>query len=195
MDPCVDISFALTGSTIPADHGYALLSAVSHVLPVVHSNPAVGIHPVRGRLVGGRLMALGRNSRLTFRAPASLFASLLPLAGKTLELDGHSATVGVPSAYPLRPAASLRCRLAIIKGFMDPEGFQAAAQRQLDAVGVRGALRLGTRRTMRIKDKEIVGYAAAVTELTAEESVALQEQGLGGRRRMGCGMFCPIVRT
>ena len=27
--------------------------------------------------------------------------------------------------------------------------------------------------------------------LTAEESICLQERGLGGRRRMGCGLFVP----
>jgi CRISPR/Cas system CSM-associated protein Csm4 (group 5 of RAMP superfamily) len=28
-----------------------------------------------------------------------------------------------------------------------------------------------------------------VSELTAEESIRLQEHGLGGRRKMGCGVF------
>jgi CRISPR-associated protein Cas6 len=48
------------------------------------------------------------------------------------------------------------------------------------------------RRVMNIKDKRIVGYALRIVGLTAEESIRLQETGLGGRRRMGCGIFLPV---
>jgi len=60
------------------------------------------------------------------------------------------------------------------------------------ALGIRGKLGLGRRRVMRIKDKTIVGFQVVVAELTAEESITLQEHGLGGRRRMGCGIFVPL---
>ena len=45
------------------------------------------------------------------------------------------------------------------------------------------------RRTLRICDKEIVGFALRVERLTAQESILLQEKGIGGRRRFGCGIF------
>jgi CRISPR-associated protein Cas6 len=35
----------------------------------------------------------------------------------------------------------------------------------------------------------VVGYALRVNGLTEEGSIRLQEEGLGGRRRMGCGIF------
>ena len=44
------------------------------------------------------------------------------------------------------------------------------------------------------EDKEIVGFALRVEELTAEESIRLQEKGIGGRRRFGCGIFVPERR-
>jgi CRISPR-associated protein Cas6 len=53
-------------------------------------------------------------------------------------------------------------------------------------------LTLGKRRTLRIKDKEVVGYEVLVEALTAEESLNLQEHGLGGRRHMGCGIFSSV---
>ena len=34
--PVVDVSFALTGNTIPVDHGYALYGAVSRIIPAFH---------------------------------------------------------------------------------------------------------------------------------------------------------------
>ena len=39
----------------------------------------------------------------------------------------------------------------------------------------------------------IVGFALAIHDLTDEGSILLQESGLGGRRRMGCGFFQPIT--
>lgn len=48
------------------------------------------------------------------------------------------------------------------------------------------------RKVMRIREKKVIGFALHATELTAEESLLLQEHGLGGRRKMGCGFFGPI---
>jgi CRISPR-associated protein Cas6 len=45
---------------------------------------------------------------------------------------------------------------------------------------------------IRISKQKIIGYAMVVSELTADESIRLQEVGLGGRTRMGCGFFLPV---
>ena len=45
---------------------------------------------------------------------------------------------------------------------------------------------------VRVKGKAVVGYSLIVSGLTAAESVRLQEHGLGGRTRMGCGFFLPV---
>ena len=34
--PYVDLAFRLTGSKVPVDHGYALYSAISRLLPEIH---------------------------------------------------------------------------------------------------------------------------------------------------------------
>lgn len=196
---------------MPADHGYPLYSALCRLLPWLHEDGEIGVHPVPGVLTGNRLLALTPASRLTFRVPSERIGQLLPLAGKNLEVDGHEVRVGVPRTLALRPAASLRSRLVVIKGFMEPEPFLGAARRQLEELGVKGTPGLlrrtaprslerksgaegrspFVRRTLRIRDKMVVGYAMQVGGLTAEESVRLQEAGLGGRRRFGCGIFVP----
>jgi len=38
-----------------------------------------------------------------------------------------------------------------------------------------------------------VGYAVRVSGLSDEDSLKLQERGLGGKRRMGCGVFVPTL--
>jgi CRISPR-associated endonuclease/helicase Cas3 len=44
---------------------------------------------------------------------------------------------------------------------------------------------------LRIRDREIVGFALHVDGLGATDSLRLQATGIGGRRRFGCGVFAP----
>jgi len=200
--PTVDLAFPLTSAgTIPADHGYTLYAAISRILPELHESNDVGIHPIRGRQVGNRQLALGSQSWLILRTDAERIARLIAVAGKSLNIAGTAVLVGIPQVRLLRPAASLRSRLVVIKTQNAPaatsltgEIFQQAARRQLDALGVSPAVKLavGKRRTLRIRDKEIVGYEVMLSRLRAEESVLVQERGLGDRRHMGCGVFVPV---
>ena len=219
-DPVVDLAFPLSGGTsLPVDHGHALLGAVAGVVPAVHDQggnhrpgdpPRVGIHPVRGRQFGGRTVRLMGWSALTVRCPAGRVREFLPLAGRSLgggpARRCRSARRGWSRWFP---AAALRSRLVTIKptggGVPTAERFLAAARRQLAALGVAPAVgatipvreRNGetepVRRTVRIRGREVVGFELRLTGLTAAESVQVQTWGLGGRRALGCGVFTELV--
>ncbi len=205
----IDLSFPIRGATIPADHGFVLYSALSRSLPELHGNNRFGIHPIRGALVGGRQLALTPSSRLTLRLPADQIPKAIPIAGKKIAVAGSAMTVGLPEIRPLRPAATLASRLVTIAGFTEAADFLDAVRRQIASLSIAGEASLlerptGTpveggvgspsvsiRRTLQIHNKEIVGFAVLVEGLTAEASLHLQEQGIGGRRRFGCGIFTP----
>lgn len=189
--PYIDLAFRLTGTTVPVDHGYALYAVLSHLVPEIHDAKEIGVQPIRGVYGGDGTLHLAAFSRLILRLPDDQIRFYLKLAGKKLEIEGYSLRVGVPEVRTLRPAARLRARLVTIKGFMEESPFLEAAKRQLQSLSVTGEVLLGERRTFRIKEKQVVGFEVAVTGLTAEESLTLQEHGLGGRRRMGCGVFVP----
>ena len=189
--PSIDLAFRLTGANIPVDHGYALYAALSRILPDIHTAKAVGVQPIRGLYNGNGTLHLTDFSRLILRLPDEQIQAYLKLAGKRLAVDEHLLSVGVPEVRTLRPVVRLRARLVTIKGFLKEEEFLAAVHRQLQQLDINGQAHLGARRTFRIKDKQVVGFEMGVTQLTAEESLTLQENGLGGRRKMGCGMFVP----
>jgi len=205
----VDVSFALSGDKVPVDHAYLLYSALCHRIPGLHSSDRISIHPIRGTPVGGRLLQLTRSSRLVFRLIEGTI-DLASLVGSSLEIGGHPLKVGTARPITLRPAARLFSRLVVIKGGKDESTFLQSANRQLADLGIRAGAALvrkispqsregkssgnGSpfiRRTLRIKDKEIVGFAVMVEGLTADESIRLQENGLGGRGHFGCGVFVP----
>jgi CRISPR-associated protein Cas6 len=202
--PKVDLCFPVLGEPIPADHGYLLYSAVSRFLPATHQADGYGIHPIRGRQLGGRTLQLTIHSRLVIRTDAEQIARFLPLAGKQLRLLDRTLRIGVPQVRSLVPAVAVRSRLVTIKlpdAVAQPAAdaaaaFRAAALRQLGELGIskEALLSLGKRRTLRIKDKEVVGYEVLVEAINAEESIHIQEVGFGGRRHMGCGLFMPLSR-
>jgi len=192
--PHVDLAFRLMGTTVPVDHGYALYSAINRLVPDLHDAKDIGVHPIRGRYGGDGKLLLLPSSRLILRLSVDSIRPYLQLAGKTLDVDGHRLLVSVPETRALRPAATLYARLVTIKGFMEPDGFLEAAERRLHEMGATAELRLGERRTLRVKDKQVVGFEVAAIGLDAEDSVRLQETGIGGRRHMGCGTFVPFRR-
>lgn len=206
----IDLAFRITGTVVPADQGCALYAALSGAIPDAHEQESVAILPINGRLAGNRKVSLHRQSRLTLRIPSDFIGLFLRLSGKQLDLHGHRVMVGVPEVRCLRASSTLRSRLVVIKGFMEPEAFLDAVRRQLHETAVSGqcelVLRRSTtssdsgiprrqdqspyvRRTLRIHGREIVGYAVSVHSLSDEDSIRLQEQGIGGRRRFGCGIF------
>jgi CRISPR-associated protein Cas6 len=191
MNMIIDLQFHLSGQMIPVDHGYTLFSAVSRCLPEFHQAQDVRLALIRGRYIGDGLLQLLPGSRVVFRLPSDKAALYINLAGKTLDLDGHKIRVGVPSSQGLVPATALYAHLVTIKNGLDQERFEAEIRRQLDVQGCQGRMTIGKRRTFSIHAKKVVGYSLLVSELTAEESFILQEQGLGGRRKMGCGFFQP----
>lgn len=202
--PIIDLAFELKGTSIPLDYGYALFGAISRIVPAIHGDRRVGVHPIRGIRVEPARLMLVRQSRLRLRLPSEEVAAYLPLAGSTLELDGDHLRVGIPAAEGLRPGPVVRSRLVTIGRLIEPAEVAESLRRQLSGLGVGGELNFlpsndpldrggPARRVIRIKGKKIVGYPIEVAGLTAEESLLVQEAGLGSRRRMGCGVFQPVI--
>jgi CRISPR-associated protein Cas6 len=189
--PYIDLAFRLTGTTVPVDHGYALFAALSRIIPNIHDAKEIGVQPIRGVYGGDGNLHLSDSSRLILRLSDDQIRPYLKLAGTRLDVDRNVLHVGVPEVRLLRPVVSLRARLVTIKGFLEAETFLEAAKRQLQDLQVAGETHIGKRKTFRVKDKQVVGFVIGITNLTAEESLTLQEKGLGGRRRMGCGVFVP----
>jgi CRISPR-associated protein Cas6 len=192
----VDLSFPVfSQASLPVDHGYLLYASLCRVLPELHEVNEIGVHPMQGQQTGNRQMQLTDYSRLMLRTAVDRIPSLIQLAGKEVKITDRTLRIGVPQVQGLVPAPALRSRLVTTKNGDDVDRFRAELLRQLAAMKVspETILTITNRRTIRIKDKEIVGHEVILEGLTAEESIVVQEIGLGGRRHMGCGVFVPLV--
>lgn len=202
--PFIDVLFKVRGKEIPADHAYHLYSSLSKIVPDIHKDGSIGIHNINGILEGERKIKITGKSFLKLRLNSDKLSRVLPLAGKKIKVADNDLYIGVPSTRSLVPAARLYSRLVTIKGFTESEAFLEAVKKQFQKLNINGKPYLVKvkgeeetkylRRTINIHGKEIVGFAVRVEELTAEESIILQEKGIGGRRHFGCGIFVPYAR-
>lgn len=214
--PSINVSFALSGKQLPADHGYMVYSAICKSSFSLHGINWLAIELISGLPAGRGLINLPeRYAALRFRIPADRYRDVLVLAGKRLDISGHRIRLGLPVARPLEPASSLYARVVTIKNFTEPEPFIDAVKRKLDSFGVKGRVELPLdeqgryrRRIVTIRGKAVVGFSVAIHDLNDEDSVLLQAgavkvvspdegatqwQSIFSRRAMGCGIFNPII--
>lgn len=194
--PRFDVAFPLAGGPVPLDHGYALFSALSRALGEgLHGAPWLAVHPLTGLPLANRSLALrpGRPA-LRLRVDAEHIGRCVELAGGTLHLGGAELLVGTSRVFALRPAPALAARMVTIKGFLEPEPFREALRRQLGALDVTARIEIGKRRALRVAGDTIVGFQVTLHDLDEPGALVLQYSGLGGRQRMGCGVFTPPGR-
>lgn len=198
----IDLSFSLQGNKIPLDHGYTLFSAMTHIVDCLHDFPNLGIHPIKGTRIGPGIIELGPESRLKLRIPADKIGVFLQLAGSEINLNGHVMIIGIPRMLPLIASARLASRMVTIKNMMQPDSFLESMDKHLKELETKANIGLVSsdstnptsqplRRIVRIQGQSIVGFAVRLSGLSAEESIRIQEKGIGGRRHMGCGIFVP----
>ncbi len=197
--PYVDLSFQVIGASLPADHGYGLYSALSHWNPEIHNLQGLSIQTITGIPDKQGKIYLTEKSRFRIRLHANQVPFAYGLAGQSLTIGTHQIRLGIPQIYELQPAADLKARIVVIKGYQEPEDFLKAALKQLNNLGIQATVVIpidheqkAERKTIKIKRFTIVGYKLGVFGLSNADSIKLQIEGLGGKRRMGCGVFIPL---
>jgi len=199
--PYVVVHFAVQGGQLPADHGYALYSAITKQLPALRDSPWLGIELLSGiRWREGVIVLPTRGASLRLRIPADRYGDVLPLAGRCLDVAGHPVRLGIPAARPLQPARSLHARIVTIEDLDEPEPFLEAAGRQLRTLGLIADPELPideqghfSRHIIRIHGCSITGFSLVAHGLNDDDSLRLQNLGIGEYRAMGCGIFNPLA--
>jgi len=206
----IEICFPVVGNSAPSQNAYPLYSAISRVIPEAHGATWLGVHTLKGRSTKPGIIQLSRSAVLRIRLPVEHVPTMLRLAGTILDVGGHSIRCGIPQIFALRAASTLRSRLVVIKpkdfsGHADPQSFLDALRRSLIRLGVTAEPELErkpfpdsresfARRILSIRNTKIPGYGVIIRNLEPSDSLIIQENGLGGRRRMGCGLFVPLGR-
>ena len=199
----VDVVFPLKGKLLPLDNGYLIYSALSRLCPNIHELNDIGIHPIAGNPNRYKQLKLTKQSKLKIRIPLEQIPSIYQfLVEQTFKIGENQFHIGIPEYKALTPVSNLYSRLVIIRRSRKPQDFIEIAQRQLEELGITGKINLLRKqngqlqcRQLTLRKKEgtfpLIGYGVKVSDLSEADSVKLQQQGIGGKRKMLCGVFVP----
>jgi CRISPR-associated protein Cas6 len=196
----VDAVFAIACRSLPVDHAYALSQAIQEALPWFAQEPGAGLHTVHGAASGsgwmrpegaGALLQLSHRAKLALRLPRHRLDDAAALLGRTLQVAGSPLRVEKMALRPLSRITTLFSR-SVVLAEGDEAEFVGAATAELGALGIRAERMVCGRvtpvatpaRTYRTRSLMLAG-------LTLEQSLLLQQSGLGAGRKFGCGLFIP----
>ena len=196
-NPCIELAFPIMGKNLPIDHGYQLYSALKYRLGQLKDWNDISIKTISGKLDRHKRneINLTERSKLLIRLPAEKIPFVYSFSGKFLTIGKHKIRLGIPEMNFLQPKSKLRSHIVIIRGYEEPDTFLQAAQRQLDQLNIQAEIKLianhegiPKRKTIKV-NQTLVGFGIEVINLSESDSIILQEKGLGGKPKMGCGVF------
>lgn len=201
-DDVVDLVFGMECRCLPVDHAYALSQAVQAALPWFKDEPHAALHTIHGAASGngwqrpdepGAVLHLSHRTRLTLRVPKHRVADARQLEGRELDVSGYPLKLKQPSVRLLSTLTTLFARhLAADADSNDEELLLAWAAAQLRALEIRPRKMLfGTEHFIVTPTQPIRVRSLMIADLEVDESLRLQQHGLGPHRHLGCGVFIP----
>ncbi len=200
-DDIMDISFKVHCRQLPLDHAYALSQAIQQALPWIADEPHAGIHLIHGAESGNGWMRpqdpdavlhLSRRTRFTLRLPKQRMADARRLADKTLEVGSYALQLSNPQPKLLSPLTTIFSRYIVTDDIENENAFLDHATRLLEDEGIRvSRMMSGRPHVLRMPKRNLCTRSLMLDGLEIEESVHLQQYGLGKGRKVGCGLFLP----
>ncbi|MGK7952256.1 MAG: type I-MYXAN CRISPR-associated protein Cas6/Cmx6 [Xenococcaceae cyanobacterium] len=197
LNPYIELAFPVMGQKLSIDHGYQLYSALKYRLMQLKDWNDISIKTISGKLDRYKRneINLTDRSKLLIRLPADKIPFVYPFSGKFLTIGKHKIRLGIPEMNFLQPKSKMRSHIVVIKNYQEPDPFFRAAQRQLDELNIQAEIKLianqegiPKRKTIKV-NQTLVGFGVEITNLGEEDSLTLLEKGLGGKQKMGCGVF------
>lgn len=204
-DEIVDLVFTIDCRALPVDHAHSLGEALCKALPLLGEDDRCAIHSIHlaGSQNGwerpdpslGQKLLLSRRTKLTLRVPGEHREQIeQALNGATLDIDGHPMTVGKAKPKTLSKLGTIFARhIALEPGEdTDENAFLIRVINDLKGRNIRVKKALcGIIQKIETPDGPLLTRSIMLAGLQPEESVQLQQQGLGTHRQLGCGIFIP----
>jgi CRISPR-associated protein Cas6 len=193
-----DLVFSLRGSHLRIDHAHALAEALQDRLKA-ETCKRIGVHGVqmagsgngwnRPEQVDAEL-PLSRRTRLAIRVHRDDHEEVASLSRQTLQLGTHQLQVGDNSVRKLSSLGCLYARAISCDRKQSEADFLKQAATALRELGIDVSKMIcGRSGEIDSAGGPLFTRALMVAGLSPEESVSLQQQGLGDDRLLGCGLF------
>lgn len=201
-DDVMDFVFSINCKCLPYEHMYVLYQALQKVLPWLDKEELAGIQPIYGAESGngwqrpdgkpGELMYISRRQKLSLRMPKTRMTEMQHLVGQTLDVAGYPLMLGKMETRLLSDQPTIFARFVVSDEGLDETAFLERAAAQMQAMDIRVRKMLaGMERQIVTPDGVLHTRSLMLADLEQDESIRLQQQGLGTHRHLGCGLFLP----
>jgi CRISPR-associated protein Cas6 len=201
----VDLVFDIQCRELPVDHACDLSQAIRSHLPAMEEDSRWGVHTIHlaGSQNGwerpdprlGQKLILSRRTKLTLRVPRERVEEVEEgLEGVELEVGGCAMRIGKAKQKKLSTQGTVFARYVVLEPGEDQDehGFLSRIVGHLAERGIRVKKALcGKTAEVAGPEGPILTRSIMIAGLTTDESVLLQQEGIGPLRHMGCGIVIP----
>lgn len=204
-DDIVDLMFDIRCRELPVDHAHDLANAIKAHLPAIEDDERLGVHSIHlaGSQNGwerpdpklGQRLILSRRTKLTLRVPKVRVKEVEDaLEGCELDIAGCALTIGKAKQKKLSTQGTIFSRHVVLEPGEEVDE-NAFLQRIVSHLAERG---IRVKKALCGRTAELIGpegpirtRSIMIADLSADDSVRVQQQGIGPLRHMGCGIFIP----
>jgi len=204
-DSVMDLIFNIECKTLPVDHICALSKAIVEALPESISSTGFGLHAIHlaGSQNGwerpdenlGQNLILSKRTKLKIRCQKEhidlISSSLIDV---TLDINGFPLTIKKAKTKKLEKLDTIFSRNIVCSKAEteDEDLFLERIQKELDTIEIKITKALcGMVDQIKTPDGAIHTRSLMIADLSPENSIKIQQLGIGSHREMGCGIFIP----
>ena len=174
--------------------------AIHQALPWFEEENKAGLHLIHGAESGNgwvrpddvtnEVLYLSRRTRMSLRLPKERLEDAAKLTGQTLAIDEYSIEVGDSIQKPLSTSSTIFSRYVLSSESENEDDFLKRIYKELQNMDINiSKLLCGKSRVLQGHNQDIFTRSIMLAELKPEESVLVQQHGIGEGRKMGCGLF------
>ena len=201
-DDVQDLLFKIESKSLPLDHGFALSQQVIQHIPWIQDEPQAAIHQIHvAESANGwmrpedpetEVLNVSRRTKMTLRLPSNRLDDINTLVGKTLDIDGHQLKVGSYTTRKLSKLTTIFARYVDTQGSEDESLFLENMMQLLKQHDIR-IKKMMSGKLMRHQTSEgvLLTRKLFLSDLDVQESILLQQNGIGDKQLLGLGIFLP----
>ena len=194
-----ELSFSVNCRELPYDHAYELSSEILNLIPQIKNDKRNSIQTLHGPMSGNgwvrpdsENIPLSKRAKLMMRINKNQIDDIKDIEGKEIKLFGNSLKIGISKVKNFLIVKDLFCRFVISDNKISEDDFLEKIQMELRNfnVNIKKAL-CGKSMTINFAKKTVYTRSLMIADLSKEESLKLQEEGVGEKKLYGCGIFLP----
>jgi|TARA_Y100000817_G_scaffold208722_1_gene163719 CRISPR-associated protein Cas6 len=195
----IDVAFRIECKTLPYDHACDLSNEITKNLPWLLDDQLTGIQTLHGPESGNGWVRsekeeifLSKRTRLILRIPRGDIDKVRELENIEINVLGNNIKIGKSTTKTFLIVRDLISRFVLCDKDESEEEFLLGVKKELlnHGVSIKKAI-CGKAKSLTINGKSKITRSLMIADLSKENSVLLQDTGVGTGRIYGCGIFLP----